>query len=169
MDMCPEEEIEDAYLFAHENGITTMDTCVKARTNDFITRGEVAKMVVNYAINVLHMTLPDTDKPCKFTDMADKNMETRSYAIGACQLGIMGLKGDGTPAETFNPNGLLDKAQFATMISRMTYGSENNDMACWYCKHVEALKADGTITVTTDLMLPLRRGYAMLMLLRMNK
>lgn len=98
--------------------------------------------------------------------MTGRDIETQSYAIAACHYGLMGLKGDGTPTDTFNPDGLLDKAQLATILSRLIYGSENNDATCWYCKHVDALKAAGTIAVTTDLTVPLRRGRAMLMLMR---
>ncbi len=63
---------------------------------------------------------------CTFSDMANKNSEMQGYAITACQLGIMGLKGDGTAAVTFNPDQLIDKAQFTTMLSRMIYGSTYN-------------------------------------------
>jgi len=81
----------------------------------------------------------------------------------------MGVDGVGVPAQTFSPNGVLDKAQLATMISRLLYGSANNDTACRYCKHVEALRTEGIITVTSDLTIPLRRGWAMLMLMRVNQ
>ncbi len=82
----------------------------------------------------------------------------------------MGLKGDGTAAATFNPIGLIDKAQFATILSRMLRGNENNTTdACRYCKHVDVLKATGVIKVTTDLMMPLKRGRAMLMLMRLDQ
>lgn len=75
-------------------------------------------------------------------------------------MGLMGLKGDGTPAATFNPNELLDKAQLATILSRMIYGTTYNTDAndpLWYAKHVQAIKDVGIITVTTDLTDPLRR------------
>ncbi len=53
------------------------------------------------------------------------------------------------------------------MLSRMIYGNTyNQDGSAWYQKHVDQLKADGVITVTSDLDSPLRRGYAMLMLMR---
>ncbi len=74
---CPDKEIEDAYLFAHENSITTMDTCVKARTNDFLTRAEVAKMIVNYTLNVRHIASPEIDGTCTFSDMTGKDLDTQ--------------------------------------------------------------------------------------------
>ncbi len=166
VDTCEDEETHEAYLFARKNSVTTMDTCQKARTNNHLTRWEAAKMIVNFAMNVLNKQ-PDVTRTCVFADMDVSNAEMKQYASMACQLGIMWLKGDGTPAEMFNPAGLLDKAQLATMLSRILYGDANNSTACWYCKHVEALQQDGVITVTTDLSIPLLRGRAMLMMKRM--
>jgi len=45
----------------------------------------MAKMMVNYAINVLAKTL-DTSAVCSFTDMATQSEEMQTYAIKACQL-----------------------------------------------------------------------------------
>lgn len=139
-----------------------------ARMEDSLTRAEAAKMISNFAMNVLGLE-PDTSRKCAFSDMATIGAEMQQYAKTACQLGLMGFKGDGSVAATFNPHGLLDKAQLATMLSRITYGDKNNDAQCWYCKHVEALKAMGTITVTNDLFQPLKRGWAMLMLMRFSQ
>jgi len=95
--------------------------------------------------------------------------ETQQYAVKACQLGLMGLKGDGTVASTFNANDTITKAQFATILSRLVYGNTNNSTdACRYCKHVDALKAHGIIKVTTDLLDPLQRSVAMIMLMRIQ-
>ena len=90
--MCADAEEQAAYEFAFESGITTMDTCHKARMGGKLTRADAAKMIVNFAMVVRHMPLPETNAPCNFTDMSGKNMETVSYAIAACNLGLMGLK-----------------------------------------------------------------------------
>ncbi len=64
----------------------------------------------------------------------------------------------------------MTKAQFATILSRLLYGSTyNTSDTCWYCKHVEALKKAGILTVTTDILDPLKRGWAMLMLQRIDQ
>lgn len=65
----------------------------------------MAKMIVNYAMNVLSRTL-DTTIACAFTDMSKQSAEMKDYAIKACQLGIMG-KG----VTKFNPNALVTRAQ----------------------------------------------------------
>jgi hypothetical protein len=124
-------------------------------------------MISNYAMNVLDME-PDTTKVCEFDDMWDETQEMQDYAIIACQLGLMWLTWDGiTPAISFNPNTSLDKAQFATVLSRMMYGAEHdNNQEDFWAWHVQAMQDTGIITVTTDLFDPLRRAYAMIMLMR---
>ena len=80
----------------------------------------------------------------------------------------MGLETDGiTPSAEFNPTDNVDKAQFATILSRLLYGEENNgNTSCWYCDHVSALQDAGVITVVSDLFDPLKRAFAMIMLMR---
>ena len=73
-DPCTDAEIESAYMFAHEHGLTTMPTCMTARTEDFLTRGEAAKMISNYAMNVMEMS-PDADMKCMFSDMTSVGSE----------------------------------------------------------------------------------------------
>ena len=53
MDTCADQEVQSAYEYAFEHGITTMSTCVRARTSDYLTRGQTAKMMVNFATTVL--------------------------------------------------------------------------------------------------------------------
>lgn len=166
---CTDSEMQAAYEFAFEHNLTTMINCKSANLEDMLLRKHAAKMIVNFAINVLGKQ-PDLTRKCVFADMIGEDLEMQQYATAVCQLGLMGLKGDGSAAETFNPNGIIDKAQFATILSRMLWGDENNTTeACWYCKHVDALKAEGVIKVTTDLMSPLKRGRAMLMLMRLDQ
>lgn len=165
---CGNTEYDNAYAFAKQYSITTMSTCQKANMDGVLLRKHAAKMIVNFAKNILNRQ-PNTSVKCSFSDMANENEEMIGYALEACQLGIMGLKWDGTPAEKFEPNGLINKAQLATILSRLLYGDKNNsDDACWYCKHIDVMKADGVITVTTDLMDPIRRAWAMLMMMRVK-
>jgi hypothetical protein len=44
----------DAYIWAYQNGITTMPTIEEARLKDNITRAELAKMMVVFMSEVLH-------------------------------------------------------------------------------------------------------------------
>lgn len=164
---CSDPEYNLAYSFAFHYGITTMPTCLAADMDGWLIRSHAAKMMSNYAMNVLGKT-PDTSKVCIFGDMEAETLEMKTYAITACQLWLMGLEVDGvTPAANFNPGALLNKAMFATILSRLMYGNihDGND-TCWYCNHVEAMVEEGIITVTTDLLDPFRRAYAMIMLMR---
>ena len=62
------DELTEAYTYAYTNGITTMKTIDAANMYGNVTRIEMAKMIANYALNVLKMT-PDTSAKCEFTDV----------------------------------------------------------------------------------------------------
>ena len=68
-------------------------------------------MMSVYAIKVLGQT-PDTTSKCVFSDMQNQTTEFKQYTITACQLGLMGLKTDGTPADKFNPDNQVNRAIF---------------------------------------------------------
>lgn len=164
---CRDSETQNAFVFARMKGITTMPDCQSAQMGGFLLRKHAAKMIVNFAKNVLGKEA-DITRICIFNDMPGEGIEMQQYAIEACQLGIMGLKWDGSPADKFNPNEYLDKAQYSTMISRLLYGEKNNDTACRYCKHVETLYTEGIISRKEGLAEPFQRGPAMIMMMRVG-
>ena len=60
----------------------------------------------------------------------------------------MGLQQDGTPDSIFNPDQLVTRAQFGTALSRLLYGSTHNtSTGIWYQAHLNALQADGIMTM----------------------
>ena len=59
------QELQEAYKWAYDNWVTTMDSIEKANMNWKITREEMAKMISNYAKNILWI-VPDSTKPCLF-------------------------------------------------------------------------------------------------------
>lgn len=65
---CNDAETESAYMFARAHGITTMETCAKARMSDQLTRAEAAKMISNYAMDVLGKK-PNKSLGCFFSDI----------------------------------------------------------------------------------------------------
>lgn len=137
--------------------------------NGGLIRIDAAKMIVNFAMNVLDRR-PDSTKKCVFNDMTDQSVETQEYALKACQLGLMGLKGNGTPAAMFHPNELVNKAQFVSALSRLLYGeAHNSKRTCRYCMHAQALKDASIINLTNDLMQPIKRGRAIIMFMRVTK
>lgn len=144
-----------------------MPSCEKAMLDGTLIRMHAAKMLVNFALS--HGLAPDMDRTCTYSDIANLDMEMQWYIIQACQMWIMWVKWDGMPDTMFNPMMELDKAQLATILSRMIYGPTYNTDASdpmWYAQHVQAVKDVGVLTVTTDLLQPIKRGRAILMLMR---
>jgi hypothetical protein len=129
-----------------------------------VYRKDMAKMMVNYAIRIL-ARIPSTWTECIFDDMNNQSLEARFYSKLACQLGIMGIDLDWSPAETFTPNGIVTRAEFGTILSRTLYGNIYDGWSPYYLNHLKALKTFGIITNTTPSLRELR-GYAMLMLMR---
>jgi hypothetical protein len=85
----------------------------------------MAKMISNFAINKLGLK-PNTGTVCEFTDINNETAEMKFYANLACQLGLMGLNTDGTTNTVFNPNEVVTRAQFGTILSRTLRGDKNN-------------------------------------------
>jgi hypothetical protein len=74
----------------------------------------------------------------------------------------------GVGIEEFNPNGVVIRAEFGTVLSRALYGTTYNGGIPYYLLHLNALKANGIIT-NTDPNLKEVREYVMLMLMRAKK
>ena len=160
-------ELVQGYVFARDIWITTIDSIDNAMMFNSLRRDEAAKMISTYATEILGIE-PNIDRECNFADMKSSSQEMQSFAKLACQLGIMWLLPDGeTPDKAFNPNNLVDRSQWGTMMSRMIYkGTVKWDAVCRYCAHLEQLKKDkimNKIDVPTEQEV---RGYVMLMLMR---
>lgn len=158
------QEINDAYLYAYSIGITTKPTIHDANIAGKLIRSHMAKMIVNYAINVLGKT-PDNTKTCEFDDMYGQPEDLVSYMALACQLGLMGVDENGNAKQYFNPASTLTRAEFGTVLSRVLYGTANEWWTPYYTKHLSALQANDIIKNTTPMMLE-KRGRVMLMLMR---
>ena len=159
-----ERELKTAYERAYENWITTMDTIQKADLNGNLTRIAMAKMLSQYAINVLWMT-PDETRINKFNDVNEKlDSEYNSWVSLAYQLWIMWIN---MPDERFRPFDLVPRSEFVTALSRMKYRTpDGKDL--YYSTHMELLNKLWIVKVMDPTMLELR-GYVMLMLMRSEK
>lgn len=62
-----------------------MSTCKKANVEGSLLRRDVAKMISNFAINVMKKTA-DMTKKCMFEDMTNADPEYQHYATLSCQL-----------------------------------------------------------------------------------
>jgi len=107
--------MNQAYLRSYANGITTMNTILKANMTGQLIRSHMAKMISVFAI-MLGNKAPDTSKTCQFNDIAQQSTEMKFYINLACQLGLMGQYVD-----SFDPNGTITRAQFGTIMSRLIW------------------------------------------------
>lgn len=133
-------ELNAAYGFAWKNGITTISDCKQADLNGKLLRSHMAKMMSEYAMNVLKK-VPDPTKTCLFVDMDNQSNEMQTYAILACQLWLMWYESDGqTQSSMFNPSQIVDRAQFGTILSRLLRWDTHNGWETYYQNHLQALQ-----------------------------
>lgn len=144
-------ELEGAYAYSYSMGVTTMPTIDAARMYDGLTRAELAKMMSEWAMEVKGLET-DESMDCSFTDLAPiAGSDLEAYAVVACQLGLMGVGTNGL----FNPTGVVDRATFGTVLSRVIRGDTyNNAGGTWYSAHLSALKAVGVMNNIDNPMMP---------------
>ena len=157
-------EMHRAYKFAYKHGITTMPTILDADMFGPLDRISMAKMLSQYAINVLWKT-PDTSiEVPAFPDITPElNEEFWNAVTLAYQLWIMWINID-----KFRPFDLVPRSEFGTALSRMLYQTsdwiyEKTDE--YYTPHFEKLKEEGIMSVFDPYMKELR-WYVMIMLMR---
>lgn len=156
-------ETKRAYDYATEKGITTQPTLQAANAQWELTRGDMAKMIVNFSETVLDKT-PDTSKSCIFNDIAAQSEEMKNYIIEACQLWLMWQW-----ISNFYPNDIVNRAQFATTLSRTLYGDTYEWGTVYYEGHLQALKSADIISNTTTPLASEIRSYVWMMLKRANE
>jgi hypothetical protein len=76
-------------------------------------------------------------------------------------LGLMGVW-----IKEFNPNGIVSRAEFGTVLSRALRWAKYNNDNIYYEKHLEALKKDWIMTKIENPKAQELRGRVMLMLMR---
>lgn len=162
------QEFQEAYEFAHEKWITTMNTIESANMDWKLTRIAMAKMLSQYAMNVLWQK-PDETINNKFNDVTDKqNSDYDDWVTLAYQLWIMWQN---MPNNRFRPNDEVTRAEFVTALSRMLYNTsdwEYKSTPKYYIHHMERLVKEWIITNDNPNMKELR-GYVMIMLMRSVK
>ena len=139
-----ENEILDAYEWAYEHNVTTMVTLNDANPEWIVTRGHLAKMVVNYAINVLWQQLPEkVPSECRWNDWRGdwESDEIKDYAVKACSLWLMWLD-----MKKFSPKLRVTRAQFGTIMSRLLWWKKYAWGTPYYRKHLNALKENNIMT-----------------------
>jgi hypothetical protein len=162
-------ELNSAYLRAYNQWITTKPTIQKANIEGHLIRSHMAKMMVEFSS--LFDRKANTWVKCSFSDMDNQTKEMQDYAILACQLGIMWLDGNENPAEEFNPDGIVTRAEFGTAFSRLIFGGKvkNWKWKEWYVPHLQALKDAGIMKKIDEPFMEELRWYVMLMMMRSAK
>jgi len=82
-------------------------------------------MASEFAIKVIWLT-PDDSRTCEFNDIKNEIPELQYYMRLSCKLGIMGLDYYGEPDTIFNPNYVITRDQFVTILSRLLFRTEYN-------------------------------------------
>ena len=77
--------MQSAYKYAYSRGITTQSSIQTADMNGSLTRSNMAKMMTNYAKEVLGKTA-NTSLECNFTDIGNQTNELQGYIKEVCQL-----------------------------------------------------------------------------------
>lgn len=153
-------EFHNAYAFAYNNKITTIDTIKAASMYSPLTRIAMAKMLSYYAINILNQN-PDTSKSMNFSDISTELDSQYDNGITlAYQLWIMWIN---MPNNKFRPYDQVTRAEFATALSRMIFWIA--DWNPYYSTHLMKLKQEWIITNDNPKLKELR-WYVMVMLMR---
>jgi hypothetical protein len=158
-------EMESAYTYAYDKGVTTQSPIERANMYGALTRVEMSKMIANWAEQVVG-TKADTSRACNFTDLGGvKDQELYGTIIKSCQMGIMGQG-----ISQFRPFDVVTRAEFGTILSRVLWGNKYDGETPYYAAHLNALKTAGIMTQITD---PENtkevRGYVMIMLQRADE
>ena len=160
------EEFNRAYQFAYNRNITTKSSIKEAKLNDVLTRIEMAKMLSQYAMNVMWKQ-PDLSKwIVEFKDVTkEQNADYDNAVTLAYQLWIMWIN---MPNNCFRPNDIVTRAEFVAAFSRMLYGTSDGiykSTRNYYVPHMERLFSEWIITITEPTMKE-KRWYVMIMLMR---
>ena len=159
------DEMNKAYQFAYHYWITTQTSIDRAIMDWNLTRISMAKMLSQYAINVLWMK-PNTYRNNVFNDVSDKlDTQYDDWVTLAYQLWIMWIN---MPNNEFRPYDLVPRAEFVTALSRLLYNTLDwsfENTAQYYVPHMEKLVNEWIVNNPDPKMLELR-WYVMLMLMR---
>ena len=156
------QEFIDAYNFAYKYWITSKPSIEDAKMYSPLTRIQMAKMLSNYAINVLWKN-PDISKwTIKFDDVSNKLNKEYDNAVNlAYQLGIMwqNIKNN-----KFRPYDEVTRAEFATALSRLLYWIKDWDTK-YYEPHIVKLYNEWLINKLNP-NIKEKRWYVMIMQMR---
>ena len=154
------DELQGAYDYAYGVGITTMSSIDNANMYGDLTRGQLSKMISQWAEKEMGVKA-DTTAVCSFTDTDTAEGDLATYVVKSCQMGLMGQG-----IEKFRPGDKVTRGEFGTVLSRAIWGDKYDGENPYYAKHLQALKDAGIMTNISDPNATEMRGWVMLMLER---
>lgn len=155
------QELQDAYNFAYQNKITTINSIDNADMYWWLTRIAMAKMLSQYAINILWKT-PDISRIPNFSDVnSELDNAYNNWVTLAYQLWIMWIWID-----DFRPFDYVTRAEFGTALSRVLYWPKNEWWNPYYINHLKALQTSWIMTQINQPNQLEVRWYVMIMLMR---
>ena len=154
------DELQGAYDYAYSQGITTMGSIDNANMYGDLTRGQLSKMISQWAEKEMGVKADET-AVCSFTDTDTAEGDLGTYVVKACQMGLMGQG-----IEKFRPNDKVTRGEFGTVLSRAIWGDKYDGENPFYAKHLQALKDAGIMNNIADANATEMRGWVMLMLQR---
>lgn len=160
------KELNLAYLYAYNMWVTTMPNIFKADLEWKLIRSHMAKMMVQWSKKVLGVKA-NTGINCKFDDISYlKGQDLYEFVIQACQMWLMGVDNTWKPKSSFDPDGVVTRAQFGTVLSRAIRWEYYNGWDPFYNYHLEALNSVGIMKKISKPWDYELRGWVMLMLHR---
>lgn len=160
------KELNLAYLYAYNMWVTTMPNIFKADLEWKLIRSHMAKMMVQWSKKVLGVKA-NTGINCKFDDINYlKGQDLYEFVIQACQMWLMGVDNTWKPKSSFDPDGVVTRAQFGTVLSRAIRWEYYNGWDPFYNYHLEALNSVGIMKKISKPWDYELRGWVMLMLHR---
>ncbi len=154
------DELQGAYDYAYSQGITTMGSIDNANMYGDLTRGQLSKMISQWAEKEMGVKADET-AVCSFTDTDTAEGDLGTYVVKACQMGLMGQG-----IEKFRPGDKVTRGEFGTVLSRAIWGDKYDGENPFYAKHLQALKDAGIMNNISDPNATEMRGWVMLMLQR---
>ena len=154
------DELQGAYDYAYSVGITTMSSIDNANMYGDLTRGQLSKMISQWAEKEMGVAVDET-AVCSFTDTDKAEGDLGTYVVKACKMGLMGQG-----IEKFRPGDKVTRGEFGTVLSRAIWGDKYNSENPFYAKHLQALKDAGIMNNISDPNATEMRGWVMLMLQR---
>ena len=139
------KEVVDAYEWAYKNWLTTIGNIQEADPDGYLLRWHMAKMVVNFMMNVLKIkwptVIPDHCKNWNDDPAIWESDEIKWYATISCALWIMWID---MVNNEFLPNDIVSRAEFWTIVSRILWWDKFNvvhtPLTPFYKFHLNQLK-----------------------------